>query len=181
MSDEQKPILFEGFEKAFMGMLRRYGEKNPIAVYDYNECMEILMDRDGMQEDEAVEWLEHNTLGAYLGESTPAMVFPCTLREVVEECDMDPSVLEEEDYGDVDESKMIGPDDDYDDVRERLTEEQQEKLDTAVSDFALNFIRYVKEVEPNLFLRAKQYAADFSGNDMIEFVIEDEEKEKDKE
>jgi hypothetical protein len=87
----------------------------------------------------------------------------------LEECDLPKPNLEEEDYGDIHEGN------DFDeDEEEKLSEKQKEKLETAISDFALNFMRYIREVEPSLFLRAKQYAADFSGNDMIEFVVDDE-------
>jgi hypothetical protein len=167
MEKNDKPILLEGFEKAFMGVLRRYGQSVAVPLYDYNKCLEVLMNRDGMEEDEAVEWLEVNTLGGWLGEGTPGMIFRCTLREMVDECDLPREILEEEDYGDVHEESK-------DEQETKLTNEQQEHLEEAISNFALNFMRYVREVDPSLFLRAKQYAADYSGNKMIEFVIDDE-------
>jgi hypothetical protein len=34
----------------------------------------------------------------------------------------------------------------------------------------------VRDVDPKLFLRAKQYAADYSGTDMVEFVVDDEDE-----
>lgn len=163
MQSDPKPILFDGFEKAFMGVLRRNGQTAPIAIYDYGRCMEILMDRDGMEEDEAVEWLEVNTLGAYLGESTPAMVFRCTLKELSEECDMDVG-NDDRDYGDEHQ-----PDDE-----DEITEEEQQMVDEAIQNFALNFIKYVREVDSSLYSRAKQYAADFSGNAVVEFIDDGE-------
>jgi hypothetical protein len=165
MNNDNTPILLKGFEKAFMGVLRRYGLSVAVPLYDYNKCLEILMQRDGMDEDEASEWLETNTLGGWNGEGTPGMIFRCTLREMMDECDLPRDNLEDEDYGDVDESK-----------EDDLTEEQQKHLEDAISNFSLNFMRYIREVEPSLFLRAKQYAADYSGNKMIEFVIDDEPK-----
>jgi len=167
MEKNDKPVLLDGFERAFMGVLRRYGQSVAVALYDYNKCLEILMNRDGMEEDEAVEWLEVNTLGGWLGEGTPGMIFRCSLNELLEECDLPKPNLEEEDYGDIHEENDF-------DEEEKLSEKQQEKLEAAISDFAVNFMRYIREVEPSLFLRAKQYAADFSGNDMIEFVVDDE-------
>lgn len=174
MEKNDKPILLDGFEKAFMGVLRRYGQTVAVPLYDYNKCLDILMKRDGMEEDEAVEWLEVNTLGGWLGEGTPGMIFRCSFNELLEECDLPKPNLEEEDYGDTHEENLIVTDGDYDDMTEQLSEKQKEKLEAAISDFAINFMRYIREVEPSLFLRAKQYAADFSGNDMIEFVIDDE-------
>jgi hypothetical protein len=40
------------------------------------------MDRDGMTEEEAFEYLEFNTLGAWVGEETPMFVHPVTMEEV---------------------------------------------------------------------------------------------------
>jgi hypothetical protein len=34
------------------------------------------MDRDGMSHDEAIEYLEFNTVGAWCGENTPAWIYP---------------------------------------------------------------------------------------------------------
>jgi hypothetical protein len=181
MTDKDKqPVLLDGFEKAFMGVLRRYGQSVAVPLYDYTKCLEILMERDDMEEDEAAEWLEVNTLGGWLGEGTPGMIFRCSLNELVEECDLPRPNLEDEDYGDTHEENVIEITGDYEDVEEHLTDEQKDKLETAISDFALNFMRYIREVEPSLFLRAKQYAADFSGNDMIEFVVDLDDDKKDK-
>ncbi len=48
-------------------------------VYDYEKCIKILMDRDGMEEDEADEYLQFNTVGAWVGKGTPAFMYPMTL------------------------------------------------------------------------------------------------------
>ena len=37
------------------------------------------MDRDGMEEDEADEYLQFNTVGAWVGKGTPAFMYPMTL------------------------------------------------------------------------------------------------------
>ena len=42
-----------------------------MVVYDYAKCCEILVSRDGMSDDEAVEWMEFNVVGAYAGDRTP--------------------------------------------------------------------------------------------------------------
>ena len=165
MSEQDKTMLFDGFEKAFLGILRRCGQSIPIAIYDYGRCMDILMERDGMEEDEAVEWIEHNSIGAWVGDGTPAMLFRCGLSELAEECDLPLAKNNERDYGD--EDPNIDNDDD-------MTEEEQELVDEAIQNFALNFMRYVKEVDTSLYTRAKQYASDYSGNAVVEFVDLDE-------
>jgi len=46
--------------------------------------VKILVDRDKMAVDEAMEFLEYNTLGAWVGEETPLFVFSMTMEEVDE-------------------------------------------------------------------------------------------------
>lgn len=170
MKDEDKPLLFEGFEKAFVGMLRRYGQNNPIAIYDYNRCINILMDRDGMEEDEAVEWLEHNTLGAYMGANTPAMVFPCTMKELAEECDMELPERDERDYGD-----------EHQDGDDEMTDDEERMVTEAIANYSINFMRYVKEVDEEVYMRARQYAMDYSSNGKVEFIDLTDDDEEDAE
>lgn len=72
LAEANEEMLFaDGFEEALIGTVQVFG-KPPLALYDYRKCVEILMKRDGMSEDESEEYLEYNTLGAYVGESTPA-------------------------------------------------------------------------------------------------------------
>ena len=56
---------------------------------------------------------------------------------------------------------------------EEMTEEEQQMVDDAIQNFALNFIKYVREVDSSLYSRAKQYAADYSGNAVVEFIDDD--------
>ena len=35
-----------------------------LVVYDFDKMVEILVDRDGMEEMEAIEWIEYNTIRA---------------------------------------------------------------------------------------------------------------------
>lgn len=167
MSKDNKPLLLDGFEGAFMGVLRRFGQENSIAVYDYNRCMNILMERDGMQEDEAVEWIEHNCLGAWLGNSTPSMVFRCTLNE-----------LHEEFNGELPEGERDYGDEHPDEDDEEMSDEEQEIVNEALMNFSLNFMRYIQEVDENMYKRAKQYAMDYSGNTMVEFIDEEDTEDK---
>jgi hypothetical protein len=70
---EENPdaLLADGFEEALVGVCRRFGQ-NPLAAYDYDKCIEILM-RD-MSYEEAVEYFEFNVIGAYVGENTPVFL-----------------------------------------------------------------------------------------------------------
>jgi hypothetical protein len=44
-------------------------------VYDAEGIRNILMQRDGMDADEAREFIEFNIEGGYLGETTPVLVW----------------------------------------------------------------------------------------------------------
>ena len=71
----------DGFDEALIGIGRRCSQED-VLVYDFNKAVKILMDRDGMTEEEAFEYLEFNTLGAWVGEETPMFVHPVTMEEV---------------------------------------------------------------------------------------------------
>ena len=70
---EEGTLTADGFEDALIG----YGQQfsYPVAVYDVEKCISILQLRDGMTEDEAVEYFEFNVQGAYVGESTPIFLY----------------------------------------------------------------------------------------------------------
>lgn len=62
-------LLADGFETAFVGICRRFS--NSCALYDYQKCVDILVERDKMDYDDAIEYMEYNVLGAYVGRNTP--------------------------------------------------------------------------------------------------------------
>jgi hypothetical protein len=63
-------LLADGFEDAFLGVI--YGKmRTPVACYDRNKCLAILVARDGMTEEEAEEFFAFNTEDAWVGEKTP--------------------------------------------------------------------------------------------------------------
>jgi hypothetical protein len=63
-------LLADGFEEAFLGMSEVFG-RPPLATYDRDKCIEILMTRDGMTEEEAMEYFDFNVSGSWVGDSTP--------------------------------------------------------------------------------------------------------------
>ena len=72
LEDENpEALLAEGFEAALVGVVRRCGQPT-LAAYSYARALEVLMMRDGMEYDDAVEWMEFNVVGAWLGPHTPA-------------------------------------------------------------------------------------------------------------
>ena len=70
---DESALLMDGFEDAFIGFSQRIND--PIlAVYSYDKMVEVLMFRDGMDYDEATEYIDFNCVGAYVGEQTPIIV-----------------------------------------------------------------------------------------------------------
>jgi len=63
-------LLADGLDDALAG----YDTKGR-AIYFVNEILGILETRDGMTEEEAVEFFEFNIAGAYVGEYTPIYMY----------------------------------------------------------------------------------------------------------
>jgi hypothetical protein len=60
----------DGFDEAIMGYAGRCG-MNDVLLYSTNKIIQILTERDGMTDEEAIEFFEYNIKGAYMGEGTP--------------------------------------------------------------------------------------------------------------
>lgn len=65
-------LLADGFDDALMGF--GYQHTKVIAVYDYQKCVKILMERDGMDEFDAIEHMDYNVVGSYVGDHTPIFI-----------------------------------------------------------------------------------------------------------
>jgi len=70
VGDDQQVLLADGLEDAFVGIGSAFNAA-PVAIYNRDKVIEILMARDGMTIDEAYEFFDFNIAGAYVGESTP--------------------------------------------------------------------------------------------------------------
>ena len=66
-------LLADGFEDALVGYVQQFNKT--LALYSYERCVNILMRRDGMNREDAEEFLSFNTLGAWVGEGTPCFAF----------------------------------------------------------------------------------------------------------
>lgn len=68
-------LLADGFEDALLGATQTFerGGYRYRAVYSVRGCVEVLM-RQGSTYEQAVEYLDFNTLGAYCGEGTPSFL-----------------------------------------------------------------------------------------------------------
>ena len=65
-------MLADGFEDAFIGIGQQFNRH--FAIYDRQKCIEILMERDELNEEEAEEHFEFNVVGAWVGHGTPVFV-----------------------------------------------------------------------------------------------------------
>lgn len=66
-------LLADGFEEAYLGIFMRFGQE-PLASYDYGKCIDVLMQRDGMSYEDAVEFFDFNVIGAWMGDGTPVFI-----------------------------------------------------------------------------------------------------------
>jgi len=67
----------DGFDQAIIGIARRCGQPDLVA-YSVTKCLEVLM-REGLTYEEAVDYFEFNTAGAWVGEETPVWVYDAEL------------------------------------------------------------------------------------------------------
>lgn len=78
---EEDILKADGFDSAVIGIAYRCAQQ-PILAYDYDKCVEILVERDGMSREGAIEYMEFNVVGAYMGEGTPCFVHPGFMEEL---------------------------------------------------------------------------------------------------
>jgi len=64
----------DGLDDALIGSSYDVATQEQRLVYSVNKCIKVLMDRDGITDVEAREYLEHNTLCAYVDKSQPIFV-----------------------------------------------------------------------------------------------------------
>ena len=63
-------MLADGLDDAIIGYAGRCG-MDPVAVYDRQKCIEVLMREEKVTHHVASEWMDFNVEGAYVGEGTP--------------------------------------------------------------------------------------------------------------
>jgi hypothetical protein len=60
------------FDKAIIGVVTQFN--NTVVCYDKRKILGILVNEDGMTEDEAIEYFDFNIAGAWIGNMTPAFL-----------------------------------------------------------------------------------------------------------
>jgi|TARA_X000001388_G_C2224343_1_gene120565 hypothetical protein len=79
---KEEPVMqADGFDKAVIGITDGFGGQLNL-VYDIEKCLKILMSRDGMDREEALEFFTFNVSGAYVGKGTPIFMWKMTLKEM---------------------------------------------------------------------------------------------------
>jgi len=66
-------LLCDGFDGAIIGMAERIN-LGPVVAYDVDKMLNIMVERDGMTYEEAIEYFDYNILGAWMGENTPVYI-----------------------------------------------------------------------------------------------------------
>tara|TARA_R110000744_G_scaffold95919_3_gene185273 strand:- start:416 stop:742 length:327 start_codon:yes stop_codon:yes gene_type:complete len=75
--EELVALKADGFDDALIGVGNQTGSVDCL-VYDRQKCIKVLVDRDGMTYEEAVEFFEFNVACAYVGKGTPIFIEPIT-------------------------------------------------------------------------------------------------------
>ena len=71
-------LLVDGLNEAVIGFGHQFTNA-PVAIYDYDKCIEIYMRDNGWDYEEAMEWMSFNVIGAWMGVGTP--IFMTTFSE----------------------------------------------------------------------------------------------------
>ena len=64
---ESEFLIADGFDDAIIGIC--YNSQK--LIYSYQKCVNILVSNYAMQEIDAIEYLDFNTINSYVGENTP--------------------------------------------------------------------------------------------------------------
>tara|TARA_R110000824_G_scaffold6612_2_gene30541 strand:+ start:7310 stop:7588 length:279 start_codon:yes stop_codon:yes gene_type:complete len=63
-------LLADGLDEAIIGVGNQF-TNTPVVVYDYDKCIEIFMRDNDWDYEDAMDWMQFNVIGAYMGEGTP--------------------------------------------------------------------------------------------------------------
>ena len=70
--DLERPVTrLDGLDEAVIGTVERLGSPT-VLLYDEDKIIEILMRRDGMSNEEAIDFYAFNIVNAWVGYTTPA-------------------------------------------------------------------------------------------------------------
>jgi len=61
----------DGFDKAIIGQTYDVAVQEERLIYSIEKCVDILMKRDQMTDEQAIEYMDFNVLCAYVGKDQP--------------------------------------------------------------------------------------------------------------
>ena len=70
---DKRLVKANGLEDAIIGVGSRMNMPD-VLIYSYNKCVKIFMEKEGWTHEEAIEWMDFNVVGAWVGETTPIFV-----------------------------------------------------------------------------------------------------------
>ena len=66
-------LIADGFNEAIIGIGSRINMED-IVCYDYDKCEDILIKDQHMEYEDAIEWMDFNVCGAWMGDKTPIFI-----------------------------------------------------------------------------------------------------------
>ena len=63
----------DGFDEAIIGSITSYGRGETV-LYSTQKILEVMMERDGMTAEDAMEFFNFNVIGSYNGDGMPAFL-----------------------------------------------------------------------------------------------------------
>jgi hypothetical protein len=66
-------VILSDLDDAIIGVVEEFGN-GPRILYSTEKIIQILIDRDGMSEEESVEYYGFNILGMFAGEQNPVFL-----------------------------------------------------------------------------------------------------------
>ena len=78
-------LTIDGMDSALIGVCMTWNGEMLVerVVYNGNTITEILKGQ-GMSEEDARDYIDFNIIGAYVGDSTPIVMWPCSAEELNE-------------------------------------------------------------------------------------------------
>lgn len=67
---DEEFLKADGFDDCVIGV-----DSNFRLVYSIEDCLTVLIERDDMTPDDAIEYIDYNVIGSYVGEMTPIFIY----------------------------------------------------------------------------------------------------------
>jgi hypothetical protein len=86
LNDEERPLKIDGFEDCFVGTCCTWHGNQRVErlIYSGDKMVDKFMEDDNMDVTEALEYIEFNIEGAYVGPHTPIILWKCELEDIEE-------------------------------------------------------------------------------------------------